>query len=296
MSRHAPALVVLLFGWLVVAAPACSQNLIPDGDFDLNVTGWNDPGSVLSWSPIDAADESGSGSARLRYAGANANSGVGAGRCVPIVAGRTYYLAARVLIPAGQARTGSGNLFFSFYSGENCSGARSDSPNLQATAPGTWSSLMTSATAPAGKLSAYVVMNVMKTEAGGSFDVHVDDLAFGTCIDGPTSLCLDNQRFLVRATFRTAAGGPLGTAESVPLRADSGLFWFFGPENLELLVKVLDGCPINARHWVFLAATTDVEYHLEITDTATGAVKTYSNPLGVLSAARSDVDAFSGCD
>lgn len=287
---------LLLLGCFAAAVPVAAQNLIPDGDFDTNTSGWDASPGVLSWSPLDAGDDPESGSARLRFSGAGAGAGTGVVRCVSAVAGRTYYLGGRQLIPTGQDRTGRGDLFFSFYTGANCTGSRTSGPALLVSTPGSWIPVFGSATAPAGTVSALVVMNIMKNEAGGSLDVHFDDLAFGTCIDAPTSLCLDNQRFLVQATFRTTAGGPLGSAQSVPLRADSGLFWFFGPENLELLVKVLDGCGVNARHWVFLAAATDVEYTVKVTDTENGAVKSYSNPLGLLSPARSDVDAFSGCE
>ncbi|MCP3957063.1 MAG: hypothetical protein GY719_04360 [bacterium] len=77
--------------------------------------------------------------------------------------------------------------------------------------------------------------------------------------------------------------------------SDSGLFWFFTPGNWELLVKVLDGCSINDRFWVFAAATTDVEYTLRVTDIETGRVQEYFNPLGRSAAAITDTEAFATC-
>jgi hypothetical protein len=47
-----------------------------------------------------------------------------------------------------------------------------------------------------------------------------------------------------------------------------------------MLVKVLDGCSINGKRWVFVAATTDVGYTLTVTDTQTGSIWTSQNPLG----------------
>ena len=76
---------------------------------------------------------------------------------------------------------------------------------------------------------------------------------------------------------------------------DSGLFYFFSPNNLEVLVKVLDGCGINNRLWVFAAATTDVEYTMLVTDTANGTTSSYFNPLGTASPAVTDTDAFATC-
>ncbi len=62
-----------------------------------------------------------------------------------------------------------------------------------------------------------------------------------------------------------------------------------------MLVKVLDGCPVNQHFWVFAAATTNVEYTLRVTDTETGAVEEYLNPLGVASPAIIDTEAFMTC-
>jgi hypothetical protein len=61
------------------------------------------------------------------------------------------------------------------------------------------------------------------------------------------------------------------------------------------MVKVLDGCGINGRHWVFAAGTTNVHYVLTVTDTATGSAARYENPAGKAAAAVTDVDAFQTC-
>ena len=110
------------------------------------------------------------------------------------------------------------------------------------------------------------------------------------------SMCLNQYRFKVEATFRDFNGNQ-GSGEMVPLRSDdSGLIWFFSPDNWEVLVKVLDGCDFNDRFWVFAAATTNVEYTLQVTDTWTGEARTYFNELGQASAAVTDTSAFTGCD
>ncbi|MCP4658010.1 MAG: hypothetical protein GY856_21585 [bacterium] len=76
---------------------------------------------------------------------------------------------------------------------------------------------------------------------------------------------------------------------------DSGLFWFFDPDNWEMLVKVLDACGLNGRYWVFAAATTNVEYTLRVVDTETDSVVEYHNPLGTASPAITDTSAFATC-
>lgn len=109
------------------------------------------------------------------------------------------------------------------------------------------------------------------------------------------TLRLRGDRFAVRVDWRDFQGTTgIGHARRTSAD-DSGLFWFFGPANLEMLVKVLDGCSLNQRFWVFAAATTTVEYTLTVTDTATGAQKQYRNPLGTAAPALTDTSAFATC-
>ena len=78
----------------------------------------------------------------------------------------------------------------------------------------------------------------------------------------------------------------------MPLTGDTGTFWFFDAANVELVLKVLDGTHVNGRHWVFYGALSNVEYTITVTDTSTGAVKTYHNPAGRFASA-GDTQAFS---
>jgi hypothetical protein len=56
-------------------------------------------------------------------------------------------------------------------------------------------------------------------------------------------------------------------------------------------VKVVDGRAVNGKWWVFYGALSNVEYTVTVTDTQTGAVKTYFNPQGQL-ASFADTTAF----
>lgn len=76
------------------------------------------------------------------------------------------------------------------------------------------------------------------------------------------ALCLAGHRFEVEATWDDTAHQ--GAAEALPLSDDTGLFWFFSPSNVELVVKVLDGRPVNGRFWVFFGALTNVAYDLVV--------------------------------
>ena len=110
--------------------------------------------------------------------------------------------------------------------------------------------------------------------------VEVGALANG-CEPTGTNLCLTGGRFRVEAEWEDHSGGH-GVGHALPLTAESGAFWFFGPGNVELVVKVLDACTLPAFHsyWVFASGLTDVEVEITVTDTATGEAWTYHNPRG----------------
>ena len=61
------------------------------------------------------------------------------------------------------------------------------------------------------------------------------------------------------------------------MTSDTAYFFFFNPNNVELVLKVLDGRAVNGFFWLFYAALTDLEYWITVTDTQTGATKTYHN-------------------
>ncbi len=114
-----------------------------------------------------------------------------------------------------------------------------------------------------------------------------------TCDATPTTLCLQYGRFSARVDWKQSPLGPSLQAEAVPVTTDSGYFWFFGPENVELMVKVLDGTAINGDFWVFYGALSNAAYTLTVTDNLTGAARVYENAQGTL-ASVADTSAFPG--
>jgi hypothetical protein len=103
-------------------------------------------------------------------------------------------------------------------------------------------------------------------------------------------LCLEGRRFEVEVSWRDFANRT-GSGEGAQLGDDSGYFWFFAPSNVELVVKVLDGRPINGKFWVFYGALTNVEYDLRVRHVLGNGEASYHNPSGQL-ASRGDVDAL----
>lgn len=126
-------------------------------------------------------------------------------------------------------------------------------------------------------------------------------LAAGSCVPNATTLCISDQvgdnRFKVQVAWSTAqSGGQSGMANAVPALpigfSQGGVFWFFSSTNPEMLVKVLNGCSINQNYWVFASAGTNVGLTATVTDTVTGAVKTYTNPDLTPAQPIQDVTAF----
>ena len=105
--------------------------------------------------------------------------------------------------------------------------------------------------------------------------------ASAPCPEARFALHLGGCRFRVEVEWKVSRQ-QAGLGRPVPLTDDTGYFWFFDPANVELVVKVLDGRPLNGRYWVFFGALTDVEYTLVVTDTVTKSVKRYTNPRGKL--------------
>ncbi len=92
-----------------------------------------------------------------------------------------------------------------------------------------------------------------------------------------------------------APNGAEGHARAGRWTSDqSGVLWFFEPDNAEVLIKVLDGCAANGHRWVFVAPATDLDFTLWVTG-PDGNRWTHGNRQGETAATRSDTKAFP-CD
>lgn len=132
-----------------------------------------------------------------------------------------------------------------------------------------------------------------------SYDGGLEFDSLGQILEGlvsPNSLCLNSRRFLVQVDWADGKGNAGEGSVVAGGSDDSGLFWFFNAANWEMLVKIIDGCPLNQNFWVYAAATTDVAYELRVTDLFTGDQMTYLNAQGNAADAITDTSAFATCD
>ncbi len=134
-----------------------------------------------------------------------------------------------------------------------------------------------------------ILVNANSSVQGIDFDL-------GYCTPTATSLCLTGDRFRVEAIWEDFEN-EMGPAFADGLTSDAGTFWFFNPNNIEMVVKILDICDLpENRFWVFAAGLTNVGVELRVTDELTGEVVSYSNPLGVPYEPVLDTQAFATCD
>jgi ELWxxDGT repeat protein len=119
----------------------------------------------------------------------------------------------------------------------------------------------------------------------GSFAVCDFAGALSTAAAAPstsaTVLPLLDGRFEARASWKKRDGAR-GVANAVSISDDSGYFWFFSPESIEVLVRLADACGLPGfdNFWVFAGGLTDVEVRLEVTDTWSGEVVRHDNLQG----------------
>jgi hypothetical protein len=74
------------------------------------------------------------------------------------------------------------------------------------------------------------------------------------------------------------------------LTSQSGTFWFAQSSNPEVMVKMIDGGPVNGYYWFFYGSLTSLSYQVEVTDTVTGESQIYESPEP--HCGHGDVEAF----
>jgi hypothetical protein len=289
---------------LIVAAPLAAGNLLQNRSLDSSLSGWSTPfDSTAVWDSTGRAAP-GSALATSRYVPGNAVPDASIFQCVAVSAGHSYAYGASFFVPSGiaaeqQVVTGSNVLW---YSDSSCdTGYIADAAYAVRVIRDNWIDVQRNATAPPGSNSAKIFFF-----ASGSFvsptaepmQVYIDDAYFfsdQTCASSAGNLCL-GERFRVYGDWAVPTQNRSGYMVAVPATVDSGLFWFFGPNNLELFVKALNACvdPYN-HYWFFASGLTNVQVTLHVDDTVSGQTREYDNPQGTPFPPIQDTSAFATC-
>ncbi|MDE2690172.1 MAG: hypothetical protein OXI49_06615 [Acidobacteriota bacterium] len=92
------------------------------------------------------------------------------------------------------------------------------------------------------------------------------------CRPSPSRACLNERRFDVSARYstQTVSRAPAKRLDVYGIGDSGSLFYFFEPDNPEMLFKVVDGCWLNDHWWVFGSAATDLAYEVAVEDLADG--------------------------
>ncbi len=110
----------------------------------------------------------------------------------------------------------------------------------------------------------------------------------GSCAPSSATLCLLGRRFAVGVRWMNQFSAQSGGGAARPLSDLSGLFSFTTPSDVELVVKVV---PFANEISFYYGSLSNLEWDITVTDTRSGAVKTYHNPAGTYCGGL-DSDAF----
>lgn len=121
----------------------------------------------------------------------------------------------------------------------------------------------------------------------------------GTCYsdDGPPWISVNKvvcffERFMVKIV---GVSNHPTDGFATPVRfgsQESAFFWFYDDQNFEVMIKVLNGCGVNGKWWVFAGALTNQAYHIVVVDTVNWAERHYYNTEGTNAQAITDTNAF----
>jgi hypothetical protein len=88
------------------------------------------------------------------------------------------------------------------------------------------------------------------------------------------------------------ANGSTYTGQAISLGDNSGGFWLFSPDNVEVGIKVLDGTAVNGKFWIYHGAATDVAYTLIVKDRANASRTRVFNKAAGTFCGGADFDTF----
>lgn len=179
-------LLVMIAAPTALAAPL--QNLLPNGDFDTDITGWSTlppSGDSPVWSAEDCCGDASSGSIELR---AVVTSVIAGSSCIAVTGGAAFDLVTMVdTRPIGGQLTQAG-IQIRWYSDAGCTMEAGSSQSWSLGNQQGWRRFGTSMTAPADAMAAAIVLTAVGQGLSSGIDAFFDDVAFGESGTVPVQL------------------------------------------------------------------------------------------------------------
>jgi len=172
---------------------ASAQNQVVNGDFNTDVSNWVNNTPTISWSPLDAFGNPGSGSGLVTLPVVPFGGTFGCDQIIATVSvGSTYDYGGRIRVPSGQTAGITVTIAAIFY-GASCSGIISSANTTGVLTSGgstdTWVFQTSSVVAPVGATCAGVFLELLVPGATGNPVVaNFDTLRFGLQPTTPVEL------------------------------------------------------------------------------------------------------------
>lgn len=172
-----PAVAVAVLVALALASDvARAQERLTNGEFDTNLSGWTNLSAPKVWSAFDDADDPSSGSVAISNTSGTSN-GQFIRQCVGVLGGADYGIAYSHYTETVGVTTGRSDVTVDWHDNATCAGTLIDLDSWQLeTAPGTWTDVEDTVTAPNAAVAAFVRLTAFKTSgaAGDTWRVYYD--------------------------------------------------------------------------------------------------------------------------
>jgi hypothetical protein len=164
------------------AAPAFSQNLVVNPNFNTDISGWENSGLGSFDSTMDANGSPSSGSVKGTFTFPIPSYGAPAfiQQCISgITPGKSYDFGGKMRIQSAPGAGSQAFVFLIFRSGSTCSSAPIDvSISTPVTTTGSWVAGSATVTAPAGAGSVDIQADFANGPTPGTMVVNFDDMFF----------------------------------------------------------------------------------------------------------------------
>lgn len=176
MSRNTAGFAsALMVAMAAVSMSAGAQNLVSNGQFNTDISGWTltggGPESTITWDGANGSPSPGSLRISSTAQGANLET---LGDCVNGIPGEILSVTGRVMEPTAQFGV-TCHIFLIIYNDLNCTGTRTIPANVPPNTPGVWEDSGFAINIPAAGISARPTLTMELSGAGAGEKVCLFD-------------------------------------------------------------------------------------------------------------------------